>query len=57
GDRVIGHWRRSIKDKTVDIEVRLYRSLDKPAKEALEEAVSEFGRFLGREPRLEVARL
>jgi hypothetical protein len=48
GTRIAGHWRRSIRDKKVEVEVLLYASLRGADKIALQDAVEELGRFLNR---------
>jgi hypothetical protein len=54
GSRAVGHWRRPTKGKVVEVELSLYEKLRGPDATALEEAVEEFGRFIGRETRLQV---
>jgi hypothetical protein len=46
-----------VKDKIVDVEVLLYRALDKRGKAALDDAVSQLADFLRRAPRLQVGML
>jgi hypothetical protein len=57
GSRVAGHWRRTVTGKAVDVQVLLYEPLKGTAKIALETAVEELGRFLGRQPNLSIGRL
>jgi hypothetical protein len=52
--RVAGHWRRTIKDKTVDVQILLYEPLKRAAQVALEQAVERFGRYLDRQPELSI---
>lgn len=54
GVQVAGFWRRTIRATAVDIEVQLFHRLDSRGQSALDEAVSELGRFLEVEPRVEV---
>lgn len=51
GPRVAGHWRRSISDRSVIVEVLLYA---RTARAKIEAAVRELRTFLGREVRLEI---
>lgn len=50
--RLGGHWKRTVRGTVVDVEVQLYRALDRTARAALEAAVAEHGRYLGAEARL-----
>lgn len=54
GSRAVGHWRRAMKGRVLEVEVLLYERLRGPDSVALEEAAQELGRFLGRETRLHV---
>lgn len=54
GSRAVGHWRRPMKGKAVEVEVLLYEKLRGSDASALEEAAAELGRFIGRETRLRV---
>jgi hypothetical protein len=55
GPRVAGHWRRSVTDKAVTVEVLLYESFSESGSVALEKAVGRLGDFLGRRTDLRVA--
>jgi DNA glycosylase AlkZ-like len=57
GSRVVGHWRRAVKPRTVDIEVLLYEALRGFRAESLEKAAQDLGDFMGREARLHTAAL
>ena len=50
--KIIGHWRRATKGKRLEVEVTLYKRLGGPDVAALEEAVTELGRFTSMEVRL-----
>lgn len=52
GPGAVGHWRRSVKEKVVDVEVLLYEKLRGPDNKALEAAAAELGHFLGKDVRL-----
>lgn len=52
GTNVAGHWRRSVKQNVVDVEVVLYEALRGADADALDVAVDELGRYLGKTPKL-----
>jgi hypothetical protein len=49
GVHVIGHWRRSIKERSAEVEVLLYEEQSAATLKRLDVAVRAFGAFLGRE--------
>lgn len=57
GSRVVGHWRRSTKDKTIGVEALLYEDLRGPGATALEDAARDLGRFVAKESHLTVGLL
>jgi hypothetical protein len=54
---VAGHWKRTVEKGSISVEVLLYEDLTSAGGRALESAAAQFGRFLGRQARLEVRRL
>lgn len=55
--RIAGHWRRTLGKNVVSVEIVTYEDPKPKTTRALEAAVGELGRFLGREPVLEAGRL
>jgi hypothetical protein len=57
GSRVLGHWRRSTKEKVVEVEAHLYEPLRGAQAKAMEKAVGDLGRFVGKEVRVQTNRI
>jgi hypothetical protein len=45
--QMIGRWRHAIEKDAVAIETQLYRKLRRPEREALDDAVARYGKFMG----------
>gem|GEM_PF-4791958 len=54
-DQVTGQWKRTVTKTAVAVEAVLYESFDSRQLAALEVAVDQHGRFLGRPATFEVA--
>jgi hypothetical protein len=57
GDRLAGHWRRTIKKNEMQVKVRLYEELNAADLRALQAEAAKLGRFFGFEARVETSLL
>lgn len=57
GTQVVGHWKRTVGEKTVRLDVAVYRKLNGAQAKALDEEGRRLGRFLGLEPSVTTTRI